>query len=317
MKNGFKVVCLVFSVLFVVGCMDYKVNTTVNSDRSVDITMSMEMDILDFANTMLADDGMWQSIVDQVVTETCATSCPYDESSTEYTTCMNACVEAATSTVEKPSESEIREYLDSYFSSGEFNEEDFFSSEDREELESKGYTVETTLDEENYSYQVHISQHFNSIDDVSSTTLDTVNLESIFNGDTDNVFFLKTNDNTYQANYNWTMNDEEFDSTMDLNISDVITFSYEVTLPNAAITHNATQVSSDAKTLSWDLNLGENSTVNYEFSFNNNNSNESSNNIFDLSDDTLKIIALCLIVGGSIGLVITIVVYMKKSKTRV
>ena len=310
MRKGFKVLCLFLVVLLVAGCMNFNMNMTVNEDKSVDIAMSMEMNLLDFANSMMDDDGMWQAIVDQIVTETCATSCPYDESSTEYTSCMNACIESATSSVEKPSESEIREYLDSYFSSGEFNEDEFFSDEDREELESKGYTVETNLDEENYSYQVHISQHFDNIDDVSSTSLDTVNLESVFNGDTNNIFFLKKDNNTYQANYTWTMNNDDIDQNIDIDMNDIITFSYEVTLPNAAISNNATLVSSDSKTLTWNLDLNENSNVNYEFSFNNNNSSESS----DVSNNTLKIVSICLIAGGSIGLVIAIVVFMKKRK---
>lgn len=310
MRKGFKVLCLFLVVLLVAGCMNFNMNMTVNEDKSVDIAMSMEMNLLDFANSMMDDDGMWQAIVDQIVTETCATSCPYDESSTEYTSCMNACIESATSSVEKPSESEIREYLDSYFSSGEFNEDEFFSDEDREELESKGYTVETNLDEENYSYQVRISQHFDNIDDVSSTSLDTVNLESVFNGDTNNIFFLKKDNNTYQANYTWTMNNDDIDQNIDIDMNDIITFSYEVTLPNAAISNNATLVSSDSKTLTWNLDLNENSNVNYEFSFNNNNSSESS----DVSNNTLKIVSICLIAGGSIGLVIAIVVFMKKRK---
>ena len=310
MRKGFKVLCLFLVVLLVAGCMNFNMNMTVNEDKSVDIAMSMEMNLLDFANSMMDEDGMWQAIVDQIVTETCATSCPYDESSTEYTSCMNACIESATSSVEKPSESEIREYLDSYFSSGEFNEDEFFSDEDREELESKGYTVETNLDEENYSYQVRISQHFDNIDDVSSTSLDTVNLESVFNGDTNNIFFLKKDNNTYQANYTWTMNNDDIDQNIDIDMNDIITFSYEVTLPNAAISNNATLVSSDSKTLTWNLDLNENSNVNYEFSFNNNNSSESS----DVSNNTLKIVSICLIAGGSIGLVIAIVVFMKKRK---
>ena len=310
MRKGFKVLCLFLVVLLVAGCMNFNMNMTVNEDKSVDIAMSMEMNLLDFANSMMDEDGMWQAIVDQIVTETCATSCPYDESSTEYTSCMNACIESATSSVEKPSESEIREYLDSYFSSGEFNEDKFFSDEDREELESKGYTVETNLDEENYSYQVHISQHFDNIDDVSSTSLDTVNLESVFNGDTNNIFFLKKDNNTYQANYTWTMNNDDIDQNIDIDMNDIITFSYEVTLPNAAISNNATLVSSDSKTLTWNLDLNENSNVNYEFSFNSNNSSESS----DVSNNTLKIVSICLIAGGSIGLVIAIVVFMKKRK---
>ena len=309
MKIGLKIICLFMVVFLAVGCMNFNTNMTVHSDKSVDIQMSMEMNLLDFANNMMAEDGFWQAIVDQIVTDGCATSCPYDESSTEYTTCMNVCIEEAGSP-EKPSESEIKEYLDSYFSSGEFNEEEFFSSEDKEELESKGYTVDTILDEENYSYQVRISQHFDSIDEVSSTSLDTVRLEDVFNGDTNNIFFLKKDNNTYQANYTWTMNNDDIDQNIDIDMNDIITFSYEVTLPNAAISNNATLVSSDSKTLTWNLDLNENSNVNYEFSFNSNNSSESS----DVSNNTLKIVSICLIAGGSIGLVIAIVVFMKKRK---
>ena len=312
MVKCLKVFVLVFSVFLIAGCMDYKFGMSINQNKSVDIEMSMEMDMLDFANSMLKEDGLWNEIKEQIITSTCSSMCPYEEGSSEYTTCINECINSSddTSPTEIPTEEEIREYLDSYFSSGEFDEEEFLSAEKRAELESMGYTVETNLDEENYTYSIHISQHFNNIDDITSDNLNEVNLEEVFNGEGNNLFFSKTDDGNYQANYVWEVTDEDINCE-DVDISEFLTVSYEVKLPYASISNNATTVGSDGKTLTWDLS--KNKTIQYEFSFAQ-KSNHQDQNLFGLSDNTLKIISLCLISGGSIGLLITIIVFIKKSK---
>lgn len=315
MVKGLKVLVLVVSVLLVVGCMDYKFGMSINQDKSVDIEMSMEMDMLDFMNNMLEEDGMWSKIQEQIITSTCSSMCPYDESSSEYTTCMNECANNAgdTTTTEVPTEEEIREYLDSYFSSGEFNEEEFLSDEERAELESMGYTVETNLDEKNYVYSIHISQHFDNIDDITSDNLIEVNLEEVFNGGGNNLFFSRTDDGNYQANYVWKVSDEDV-SYEDVDISEFLTVSYEISLPYASISNNATTVSEDGRTLTWDLMNSD--TINYEFSFDSpeDTTNNGDTSISNSNDDIIKIVSICLIAGGVIGLIIVFIILFKNRK---
>ena len=126
MKKSGKVVILFLVVFLLVGCMNYDVTMTINSNKSVNLEMNMKMNLLDFANDFVADDGMWSSIKNQIITNTCTSSCPYDENSIEYTNCFNDCVESANSSSmqEVPTEEEIKEYLDMYLNSDEFNEEE-------------------------------------------------------------------------------------------------------------------------------------------------------------------------------------------------
>lgn len=311
MVKGLKVLLLVVSVFLIVGCMDYRFNMTVNQDKSVDISMNMEMDMFEFSKNIFYDEEMRNAFFESMFKELCSSSCSmYNEGTNEFNSCVNECLDGALSDVEIPSDSEIKAYLDEYFNSEEFNEDDLFSDENRSELESKGYTVETNLDKENYIYSVHVSQHFANIDDISSTSLTTMNLDEVFNGNTDNIFFLKTENNTYQANYTWEL---ENDGTNDVDISQYITVNYEVTLPNSAINNNADETSNDNKTLTWTLN--EDNSINYEFSFLSND-DKTSQNLFGLSNDTLKIVAYALIIGGSVGLVITILVLVKVSRKK-
>ena len=65
------------------------------------------------------------------------------------------------------------------------------------------------------------------------------------------------------------------------------------------------------KTLTWNVNLIDSSDIEYEFSFEQRNNNQ---NMFGLSDNILKIISLCLIGGGVMGLIIVITILIKSSK---
>ena len=317
MVKGLKVLVLVVSVFLVVGCMDYKFGMSINQDKSVDIEMNMEMNMLDFMNSMLEEDGLWSQIQEQIVINTCSSMCPYDESTSEYTTCINECVSSSgdTSTTEVPTEEEIREYLDYYFSSGEFNEEEYLSEEQRAELESMGYTVETNLDEENYVYSIHISQHFNNIDNITSDNLNELNLEEVFNGEGNNLFFSRTDDGNYQANYVWEMSDEDVNYE-DVDISEFLTVSYEISLPYASISNNATTVSEDGRTLTW--NLMDRDTIHYEFSFDSpeDTTDSSDTSTSNSNDNILKIVSICLIASGVIGLIIVFIILFKNRKNK-
>ena len=313
MKKSGKVVSLFLVVFLLVGCMNYDVTMTINSNKSVNLEMNMEMNLLDFANDIVADDGMWSSIQNQIVTNTCASSCPYDENSIEYTNCLNACVESAnsSSTQEAPTEEELKEYLDMYLNSEEFNAEEFFSEESRQELENEGYTVETNLDKENYTYTIAISQQFALIDTLSTTNDLTVNLEDVFNGTTDNLFFQHTTNDTYVAHFTFEPTTDTEQNT-EIDFSEYITFDYIVQLPNKAISNNATEVSNDGKTLTWNLDLTQDTDIQYEFSFTSEDNNTEV--VANTNNELLKIVSICLMAGGSLGLVIVIILFIRSNK---
>ena len=306
MVKGLKVLLLVVSVLLVVGCMNYKINMSIHDDKSVDVNMSVEIDLYEFASS----ESMRGMILNEFYQDVCDANCPYDVNSSEYTTCVYDCLENYGSTEEEQSriEKAIKDYLDEQLSSSEFNEDELFSDEKRQQLEDMGYTVETNLDKENYTYQVTVYQTYANIDDVSSATTDTVNLADMLNGDTNNILFQKVNDDTYRAHFIFESSDEQ---TENIDISDYIDINYIVNLPNAAVSSNATEVSSDEKTLTWNVNLIDSSDIEYEFSFEQRNNNQ---NMFGLSDNILKIISLCLIGGGVMGLIIVITILIKSSK---
>ena len=307
-----KLLCLIISMFLLVGCIDYKVSMTIKEDKSVNIAMEMEMDYLEFANTMLNDPTTRALLYENLFGSMCDTNCSmYNEGTQEFDTCRSECLDSIINNDSTlPSEEELKSYLDEYFNSEEFNEEEFFSKEDKEAMESKGYTVNTTVDKENYTYKVSVSQTFENIDDLITTNEDAINLEQIFDGSTDNKFFTKDNNDTYKAKFIVDMSSEEQEIDVDMN--DYISFHYEVVLPNGAISNNATSVSSDAKTLTWDIDLSGNTDVEYEFSFVNNDKKEKNN--VTASDDTLNLIAYGLIGVGAIGIIVVLVLLFKKKK---
>lgn len=260
MPKGFKVICLMLVIILSVGCMDIKLKMNISSDKSVDFTMTEEIDLAKYMEVAL-------SFSDQTM-----------------------------------SESEMQKYLKENIN--EIDTSEFLDDETKQNLEAAGYTVTTNMDNENYLYTINISQHFANIDDISTNEEQTTTIDNLLSGEGDNIFFTKTSNGTYKANL--TTQTEETNTEISLEeMQEYITFNYEVTLPNASISNNADSVSSDNKTLSWDLM--KTSEVNFEFSFP--TSQKSS-----MSEDTLKLIAIALIAGGSIVLIAAIIIFVKNQK---
>ena len=174
--------------------------------------------------------------------------------------------------------------------------------------EEAGFTVVEYSDEDGYE-GVKISKTFDSIDDISDSSTDEVNIYDLF-AYSENItveelnsfkFFNKT-DNIYKANFVFDFTSED-DSTdyEDLGIDTtelekLFKYSYKVTLPNESISNNATTVSKDCKTLEWDLKNNELTNVKYEFEFQN--------------DYTLYIIIGVLLLIS----IIVVIIFKKKSK---
>lgn len=109
------------------------------------------------------------------------------------------------------------------------------------------------------------SKKIDNIDDITGSEAN-FSLEE-FAEISDKVVFTK-NGNVYQLNmkYNDTEETEELES---MNVGMII--QYKVTLPEKPISHNATEVSEDGKTLTWDLLSTSTQNIELEFALNNNN----------------------------------------------
>ena len=174
----------------------------------------------------------------------------------------------------------------------QFIEESFSEEED---FESKGYS-KSRYDQDGYkgySYTVKI----NNIDEVTGDA----EKYDIF-GSSENINetkMFKKDGNNYVANIEFESN-EEVESGESYNLG--LDFKYIVTLPNKPISHNATSVSEDGKTLTWDLSSNATTSIEYEFNFGNN-------------------MLLYFIIGGAVGIcvigaIVILATNMKKSKNK-
>ena len=121
-----------------------------------------------------------------------------------------------------------------------FGNQEVVSSEDKEELEKKGFTVTNYVDSNMNGFK--ISKKIKNIDLVSSVNNTTTN-------------------NDFTINNNITTNSDSDFSNVNTNID----LSFNVKLPYKAISSNATTKSNNDKDLSW--NLSSTSENKIEFSF--------------------------------------------------
>lgn len=309
MKKGLKILSISLSIFLLVGCIDYHVKMQVNSDKSVDINMTYEIDMLKMVSNM-SDESSFGKVIESLKESTCSSVCADD------TECMDECLSSNDEQV-MPSEAEIKAQLKEYVNSSEFTTEDLFSAEQKSKLESKGYKVETTMDKEKFIFTAKITQHFPNIESISSNNKNTIKLGNLLTGEENNIFFTKKQADTYEAEFLWDDTDltENNNLNMDIDTKDFLNFTYETTLPTKPISSNATKTSSDGKTLTWELS-GNNSGIKYEFSFPKNalQTDQQSKNTTNNTIDTTTILAYGLIAGGVIiGLIFT-GVYLKSKK---
>ena len=169
--------------------------------------------------------------------------------------------------------------------------EECFSEE--QDFESQGFTKEK-YDEAGYKGYAYTAK----IDNIDKITGESEKYNIFGSGENieDSKMFNKEG-NKYIANIEYEANkDVESGSSYSLDLD----FKYVVTLPNKPLSHNATSVSEDGKTLTWDLSSNDTTSIEYEFSFENN-------------------IMLFIIIGGVIGIsaigaIIILITNMKKNK---
>lgn len=172
-----------------------------------------------------------------------------------------------------------------------FGDQEILTSNDKKELENKGFTVSNYVDGNMNGFKV--SKNIKNIDDVSSTNDATYDLSGLLdsNKSESKVFKVKKGflKNTYTASFkfdssdsdlnNSTSNDTTFDNDFttddnntttdsDFDFSNINTnmdLSFNVKLPYKAISSNATTKKNDDKELSW--NLSSTGEDKIEFSF--------------------------------------------------
>ena len=154
-----------------------------------------------------------------------------------------------------------------------------FKESKYEEGEYKGYKYTKTI---------------SNIDDISG---ETANFKlSEFQNISDSVVFVKDGSN-YKAKLVMNSEDQEAETEgYDIGIDMLFT----VTLPNKPISHNATKVSEDGKTLTWNLTDSGTQNVEFEFSFNNN---------------TMLYIGLGIGAVAVVGVIAAVVISKKKKTT--
>lgn len=172
-----------------------------------------------------------------------------------------------------------------------FGDQEILTSNDKKELENKGFTVSNYVDGNMNGFKV--SKNIKNIDDVSSTNDATYDLSGLLdsNKSESKVFKVKKGflKNTYTASFKFDSSDSDLnnstsnDTTIDndftaddnnttadsdfdfSNINTNMDLSFNVKLPYKAISSNATTKKNDDKELSW--NLSSTGEDKIEFSF--------------------------------------------------
>ncbi len=170
-----------------------------------------------------------------------------------------------------------------------FGNQEVVSSEDKEELEKKGFTVTNYVDSNMNGFK--ISKKIKNIDLVSSVNNTTYDLSGLLDTSKSESKIFKVKKgflkNTYTANFKFTSSNSDLNNSTNntttnndftinnnittnsdsdfSNVNTNIDLSFNVKLPYKAISSNATTKSNNDKDLSW--NLSSTSENKIEFSF--------------------------------------------------
>ena len=230
MRKTKNMILLSLLTLLFTGCMKYNVTMDISDDKSVKMEAISAVDLSMFEG--MAGDGESSDFEDEE-------DYYYEDELEEDTT-------------------------------EESNENAQFDVKSYEFLKSKGYTVEEYKEktDDGELVGVKVSKKFKNIDDISKEKEKKIDFVNFFNeeGFDDSQIFSKSKD-VYKATFVFDFTSEE-EGDMDYSQYDsYFDLEYKITLPHKAISSNATKVSDDGKTLTWDLKYGKVNNVNFEFSF--------------------------------------------------
>jgi hypothetical protein len=141
------------------------------------------------------------------------------------------------------------------------------NKDDYKKLKEKGWKVEDyseTIEDKTYK-GVKVSKSYPNIDDITTEVEKNILFTDLFNEEVafnDSQLFSGKN-GTYKAKHSFDFSSEDGeDYSSYLNMFDL---KYKLTLPTPAIKTNASIVSEDKKTLTWNFIMGRVNEVEYEF----------------------------------------------------
>lgn len=158
-----------------------------------------------------------------------------------------------------------------YLGNKTFN--DLFSSKNINNLENNGYSVTDYEDDNNFGYK--ISTNVKDIDTISSSEDLKINLLSLlYSNVQDELYIFKRTDgvlkNQYEANFSVDLSEalqENPNILTNMVTTPVLSYSFSLELPSEVITSNATSISADKKTLTWQFDNIYNNPSNITFTF--------------------------------------------------
>lgn len=158
-----------------------------------------------------------------------------------------------------------------YLGNKTFN--DLFSSKSINNLENNGYSVTDYEDDNNFGYK--ISTNVKDIDNISSSEDLKINLLSLlYSNVQDELYIFKRTDgvlkNQYEANFSVDLSEalqENPNILTNMVTTPVLSYSFSLELPSEVITSNATNISADKKTLTWQFDNIYNNHSNITFTF--------------------------------------------------
>lgn len=158
-----------------------------------------------------------------------------------------------------------------YLGNKTFN--DLFSSKSINNLENNGYSVTDYEDDNNFGYK--ISTNVKDIDTISSSEDLKINLLSLlYSNVQDELYIFKRTDgvlkNQYEANFSIDLSEalqENPNILTNMVTTPVLSYSFSLELPSEVITSNATSISADKKTLTWQFDNIYNNHSNITFTF--------------------------------------------------
>lgn len=158
-----------------------------------------------------------------------------------------------------------------YLGNKTFNE--LFSSKNINYLRNNGYTVTDYEDDNNFGYRV--SSSIKDIDTISQSENVKVNLYDLLYSDIQNELYIFSREekllkNQYTADFYVNLTDAVANNGSILGSlvnPPAVSYTFKLELPEKAISNNATEVSNDGKTLTWNFSNIMSGTNNINFSF--------------------------------------------------
>lgn len=158
-----------------------------------------------------------------------------------------------------------------YLGNKTFNE--LFSSKNINCLRNNGYTVTDYEDEDNFGYKVSAS--IKDIDTISQTDNIKINLYDLLYSDIQNELYIfsrteKVLKNQYTADFYVNLTDaiaNNSSTLTDMVVPPKVSYEFTLHLPEKSLSNNATNVSKDGKTLTWQFDNITSGTNNINFSF--------------------------------------------------